>query len=44
MVLVLNNPSQVEAITRQIAYPDFIEVDRELDRYYNSVRDLVCVL
>ena len=28
---------QVNAITRQIAYPDFITVDSELDRYYERV-------
>ena len=28
---------QVEAITRQIAYPDFIKVDSELNKYYEKV-------
>ena len=28
---------QVEAITRQIAYPQFIKIDSELDKYYEKV-------
>ena len=28
---------QVDAITEQIAYPDFIKVDRELNRVYEEV-------
>jgi len=30
---------QVDAITRQIAYPDFIEVDSKLNQLYENVRE-----
>jgi len=29
--------AQVDAITKQIAYPDFIKIDSELDSYYSQV-------
>ena len=28
---------QVNAISRRIAYPDFIKTDSKLDEYYNKV-------
>ena len=33
--------SQVDAIAKQIAYPDFIKIDSELDKVYADVSCLI---
>ena len=32
---------QVDAITEQIAYPDFITIDNDLDKVYSEVSHLI---